>query len=56
MTGIGEILFIVSVAIVVLGYRHLPKIGGYLSNSIKGFRKGLKDDERKIRDVTPPKD
>lgn len=55
--GIGEIVFIVSLVVVVFGLRHIPKIVGYLGASARSFKKGLKgtEDERKIREINPKK-
>jgi TatA/E family protein of Tat protein translocase len=51
--GITEIILIASVVILILGHRQLPKIGGYLGNSVRAFRRGVRgvEDERPVRDL-----
>ena len=54
MLGIGEILFLASLIALLFGYKRIPKIGQYLVKTIQGYKEG--SNEKKLRDVTPPKD
>lgn len=49
----AELLLLIGVATLLFNYRQIPKIGGYLVDSIKGFNEGLKKEERMVRDINP---
>ncbi|HXH64314.1 MAG TPA: twin-arginine translocase TatA/TatE family subunit [Mariprofundaceae bacterium] len=55
--GMPELLVILAIVIVLFGARRLPDIGSGLAKAIKGFRKGISDDERPADDgdeASPP--
>ncbi len=52
MTGYGEWLVIIAVIIVVFSFRKLPQIGGALADSIKSFKKGIREENPPPREVT----
>lgn len=41
--GITELLVILGVVVLLFGAKQLPKLGGAVGESIKNFRKGIKD-------------
>ncbi len=43
--GMPELLIILAIVIVLFGAKRLPDIGSGIAKSIKGFRKGIADDE-----------
>ncbi|MDB4897195.1 MAG: twin-arginine translocase TatA/TatE family subunit [Firmicutes bacterium] len=43
--GVGEILLIVLAIILIFGANKLPQLGRSVGDSIRGFKRGLKDDE-----------
>lgn len=43
--GIPELLVIFGVVVLLFGAKQLPKLGGAVGESIKNFRKGIKDKE-----------
>lgn len=43
MPGITELLVIFAIVMVLFGARRLPQLGGAIGESIKNFRKGIKD-------------
>ncbi|HMK48782.1 MAG TPA: twin-arginine translocase TatA/TatE family subunit [Thermodesulfovibrionales bacterium] len=47
MFGLGtpELLAILAIAVLVFGPSKLPSLGKGLGEAIRGFKKGLKDDE-----------
>ncbi|MBM4251748.1 MAG: twin-arginine translocase TatA/TatE family subunit [Deltaproteobacteria bacterium] len=51
-----ELVIIFAVVFLLFGGKKLPELGGAIGESIKNFKKGLKDDEpaKKIADNTPP--
>lgn len=51
MTGWTEWLVIGAVVLLVWNARKLPLLASSLGQSIKSFKKGLKEDDRKTRDV-----
>lgn len=53
MTGFFEIILVLSIAALVFGYRHVPKIPRYFVDTIKSFRKGLSESDRKVREINP---
>lgn len=63
MPGWTELLIIAGVVVLLFGTTKLPKLGGAIGESIKNFKKGIKDEEssnarlteKKDDDITPPK-
>jgi sec-independent protein translocase protein TatA len=49
--GLTEILVIGSLGVLFFGARNLPKLGSSLGESLRSFKKGLSEEEKKIRDV-----
>ena len=43
--GIGHWLIVLLVAVLLFGTKKLGNIGGDIASAIKGFRKGLQDDD-----------
>ncbi len=43
--GLPELFLVLMIALVVVGPAKLPHLGQSLGESIRGFKKGLKDDE-----------
>ena len=53
MPGWTELLIIAGVVVLLFGTNKLPKLGGAIGESIKNFKKGIKDedgDQRKLSD------
>lgn len=44
--GVWQLLIILLVVVLVFGTKKLPEVGANLAKSIRGFKKGLTDDER----------
>ncbi len=44
--GIPELLVIFGVVVLLFGAKQLPKLGGAVGESIKNFRKGIKDKDK----------
>jgi len=44
--GFPELLIILVIVIVLFGARRLPDLGSGLAGAIKGFRKGVSEDEK----------
>ncbi len=49
MPGWTELLIIAGVVVLLFGTSKLPKLGGAIGESIKNFKKGIKDEN------TPPR-
>ena len=47
LPGIPELLVIFGVVVLLFGAKQLPKLGGAVGESIKNFRKGIKDKDSK---------
>jgi sec-independent protein translocase protein TatA len=47
-----ELIIILVIALVVVGPSKLPQLGQALGSSIKGFKKGMNEDDVKIIDKT----
>lgn len=45
MPGFTEMLIIAGVIVLLFGSSKLPKLGGAVGETIKNFKKGLKDDD-----------
>jgi sec-independent protein translocase protein TatA len=52
VTGWGEWLVIAAVIVLVFSIRKLPQLGGSIADSLKSFKKGLKDEPTPPREVT----
>lgn len=50
--GMPELIIILVIALVVVGPSKLPQLGQALGSSIKGFKKGMNEDDVKIIDKT----
>lgn len=48
--GTTEMLIIAGVIVLLFGASKLPKLGGAVGESIKNFKKGVKDDTPQIED------
>jgi len=46
--GTTELLIIAGVVILLFGAKKLPQLGGAVGESIKNFKKGVKDDKKKL--------
>lgn len=53
MTGGVEWIIIGGVVLLLFGGSKLPKLGGAIGESIKNFKKGIKETETKSLDQTP---
>jgi len=57
--GMPELLIILAIVIVLFGARRLPDLGSGIAKSIKGFRKGIAEDDKgedQGGDKAPPGD
>jgi sec-independent protein translocase protein TatA len=43
--GMGELVIILLIVVLFFGGRKLPQLGASLGESIKNFKKGMKDDD-----------
>lgn len=52
MMGMGwmEIAIVAGLVVLLFGTTKLPKLGGAIGESIKNFKKGIKDDSPKLSD------
>lgn len=48
LPGITELLLIFGVVVLLFGGKKLPQLGGAIGESIKNFRKGVKDDNKEL--------
>jgi len=48
--GTTEMLIIAGVIVLLFGATKLPKLGGAIGESIKNFKKGVKDDTAKLEE------
>ena len=48
LPGATELLIIAGVFVLLFGASKLPKLGGAVGESIKNFKKGIKDDSVKL--------
>ena len=59
MPGMTELLVIFGIVMVLFGGSRLPKLGGAIGESIRNFRRGLKDgqdeDKSKLASLDPEK-
>lgn len=51
--GLGELLVLLAIVTFIFGRRRLPELGKQITQSIRGFKQGMKGEEeaRKLRDV-----
>lgn len=56
MPGVTEMLIIAGVVVLLFGTTKLPKLGGAIGESIKNFKKGIKDEEKAAPRLTENKD
>lgn len=54
--GTAEILIIAGVIVLLFGASKLPKLGGAIGESIKNFKKGIKDDTPRLEEDDVAKD
>lgn len=45
MPGFGELILIFAVVFLLFGAKKLPALGGAIGESIKNFKKGVKEDD-----------
>ncbi|ANA41002.1 MULTISPECIES: twin-arginine translocase TatA/TatE family subunit [Geobacter] len=50
--GMPELIIVLVIALVVVGPSKLPQLGQALGSSIKGFKKGMNEDDVKVIDKT----
>jgi sec-independent protein translocase protein TatA len=48
--GFGELIVILLIVVLFFGGKKLPQLGSSLGESIKNFKKGLKEDDSKSND------
>jgi sec-independent protein translocase protein TatA len=48
--GMPELLVILVIVLVIFGANRLPQLGEGLGKAIKGFKKGISDDEKAKKD------
>lgn len=48
--GMGELLIILAVVILLFGAKKIPQLGEGMGKAIKGFKKGLNEDEDKDKE------
>lgn len=54
--GVGELALITIVVVFLFGAKKLPALGEAFGKSINSFKKGLKEEEKKVEDQTDKKD
>jgi sec-independent protein translocase protein TatA len=50
--GMPELLVILVIVVVIFGANRLPQLGEGLGKAIRGFKKGISDDNEKDKDST----
>ena len=55
MIGWRELIIVLVIVLLVFGTKRLGNIGADLGNAIKGFKKGMKDDEQKPESINQQK-
>lgn len=50
MPGMWELIIIFGVIFLLFGAKKLPQLGGAIGESIKNFKKGVKEDEKHLTD------
>jgi sec-independent protein translocase protein TatA len=53
MFGFTEILVLLFVILLLFGAKKLPALGGALGESLKNFKKGMKDNSRDVDEIPP---
>lgn len=56
MPGWTELLIIAGVIVLLFGTNKLPKLGGAIGESIKNFKKGIKDEEADTKKLADKQD
>jgi len=49
--GMPELLIILVIVVIIFGASRLPQLGEGLGKAIKGFKKGISDDNEKDKDA-----
>jgi sec-independent protein translocase protein TatA len=55
MIGMRELIIILVIVLLVFGTKRLANIGSDLGGAIKGFKKGMQDDEAKPENIEQKK-
>ena len=55
MIGSQQIMIILLVAVLIFGASKLPQIGEGMGKAIRNFKKGMKDLDTDVEDITPAK-
>lgn len=55
MIGWRELIIVLVIVLLVFGTKKLGSLGADLGNAIKGFKKGMKDDEQKPESINQQK-
>lgn len=55
MIGMRELIIVLVIVLLVFGTKRLANIGSDLGGAIKGFKKGMKDDEAKPENIEQKK-
>jgi sec-independent protein translocase protein TatA len=55
MIGMRELIIVLVIVLLVFGTKRLANIGSDLGGAIKGFKKGMKDDETKPENIEQKK-
>lgn len=50
MPGMWELIIIFGVIFLLFGAKKLPQLGGAIGESIKNFKKGVKEDDKHLTD------
>jgi sec-independent protein translocase protein TatA len=53
MPGFWELILILAVVTLLFGGRKLPQLGGAIGESIRNFKRGIKDEESRQLTATP---
>jgi sec-independent protein translocase protein TatA len=56
MIGWKELLIVLVVVVLVFGTAKLKNVGKDLGEAVKGFKKGMADDDAPRADQSPPRD
>lgn len=55
MVGMRELIIILVIVLLIFGTKRLTNIGSDLGGAIKGFKKGMKDDDAKPENLDQKK-
>ena len=47
--GYGELLIVLAIIVLIFGGKKLPMLGGAIGESIKNFKKGIKEPEKEVK-------